>query len=568
MPLAIKDVLVTTDMPSTSGSKILEGYMSPFDATVVARARAAGLVPLGKTNMDEFAMGSSTEHSAYGPTRNPWDLARIPGGSGGGSAAAVAAFEAPLALGSDTGGSIRQPAHVTGTVGLKPTYGGVSRYGAIALASSLDQVGPVTRTVLDAGLLHDVIGGHDPHDSTSLTRRVAVVRRCRPRGRARRCAARDSRSASSRSCPTPASRPASRRRSASALAAMEAQGAEIVEISAPHFEYGVAAYYLILPAEASSNLAKFDSVRFGLRVDVLGRRTVEDVMAATRDAGFGDEVKRRIILGTYALSAGYYDAYYGSAQKVRTLIQRDFDAAFAQVDVIATPSAPTTAFRLGEKIDDPMQMYLNDVTTIPANLAGVPGISIPSGLAAEDGLPVGIQFLAPAREDARLYRVGAALEAVLVDSWGGPLLDRAPRCRQPSGEGSPDGEGQAAGLRQGPRAVRARARVRGARRAQHEDQDVLGARTPLTPTTDAEPDTLVAPVDMGLPGSLPGVTRRRCSTRSASGSRSAARSRRRAGSRGRTTSTPTSARTTRSRSTTSRSRSRARSTSSSPTARA
>ncbi|CAL4859856.1 Asp-tRNA(Asn)/Glu-tRNA(Gln) amidotransferase subunit GatA [Microbacterium sp. MM2322] len=424
VPLAIKDVLVTTDMPSTSGSKILEGYMSPYDATVVARARAAGLVPLGKTNMDEFAMGSSTEHSAYGPTHNPWDLDRIPGGSGGGSAAAVAAFEAPLALGSDTGGSIRQPAHVTGTVGMKPTYGGVSRYGAIALASSLDQVGPVSRTVLDSALLHDVIGGHDPHDATSLTDawpsfaaaaregatgdvlkglKVGVIRELDDSGFQKGV------SESFRA----------------SLAAMAAAGAEIVEVSAPHFEYGVAAYYLILPAEASSNLAKFDSVRFGMRVNVPGG-TVEDVMAATRDAGFGDEVKRRVILGTYALSAGYYDAYYGSAQKVRTLIQRDFDEAFAQVDVIATPSAPTTAFRLGEKLNDPIQMYLNDVTTIPVNLAGVPGISIPSGLAAEDGLPVGIQFVAPAREDARLYRVGAALEALLVDSWGGPLLDRAP----------------------------------------------------------------------------------------------------------------------------------------------
>jgi len=423
VPLAIKDVLVTTDMPSTSGSRILEGYMSPFDATVVARSRAAGLVPLGKTNMDEFAMGSSTEHSAYGPTHNPWDLDRIPGGSGGGSAAAVAAFEAPLALGSDTGGSIRQPAHVTGTVGVKPTYGGVSRYGAIALASSLDQVGPVTRTVLDAGLLHDVIGGHDHRDSTSLTDawpsfaeaaregargdvlsglRVGVISELDDTGFQAGV------SASFRS----------------ALAMMEAHGAEIVDISAPHFEYGVAAYYLILPAEASSNLAKFDSVRFGMRTAAGG--TVEDVMAATRDAGFGDEVKRRIILGTYALSAGYYDAYYGSAQKVRTLIQRDFEAAFERVDVIATPSAPTTAFRLGEQLGDPLQMYLNDVTTIPANLAGVPGISIPSGLADEDGLPVGIQFLAPVREDARLYRVGAALESLLVQSWGGPLLDRAP----------------------------------------------------------------------------------------------------------------------------------------------
>lgn len=424
VPLAIKDVLVTTDMPSTSGSKILEGFMSPYDATVVARARAAGLVPLGKTNMDEFAMGSSTEHSAYGPTRNPWDLDRIPGGSGGGSAAAVAAFEAPIALGSDTGGSIRQPAHVTGTVGVKPTYGGVSRYGSIALASSLDQVGPVSRTVLDSALLHDVIGGHDVHDSTSLDERWPSFAAAARDG-ARGDVLRGLKVGVIRELDDVGFQPGVSASFRASLAAMEAQGAEIVEISAPHFEYGVAAYYLILPAEASSNLAKFDSVRFGMRLDVPGG-TVEDVMSATRDAGFGDEVKRRIILGTYALSAGYYDAYYGSAQKVRTLIQRDFDDAFARVDVIATPSAPTTAFRLGEQLHDPLQMYLNDVTTIPVNLAGVPGISIPSGLADDDGLPVGIQFIAPARQDAQLYRVGAALEALLVDRWGGPLLDRAP----------------------------------------------------------------------------------------------------------------------------------------------
>ncbi|MGW9114061.1 Asp-tRNA(Asn)/Glu-tRNA(Gln) amidotransferase subunit GatA [Microbacterium sp. NPDC055683] len=424
VPLAVKDVLVTTDMPSTSGSKILDGYMSPYDATVVARSRVAGLVPLGKTNMDEFAMGSSTEHSAYGPTRNPWDLERIPGGSGGGSAAAVAAFEAPLALGSDTGGSIRQPAHVTGTVGLKPTYGGVSRYGAIALASSLDQVGPVSRTVLDSALLHDVIAGHDPLDATSLAEAWPSFADAAREG-ARGDVLDGLRVGVVTELPDSGFQPGVAASFRASLAMLEAHGAEIVEISAPHFEYAVAAYYLILPAEASSNLAKFDSVRFGLRVDVPGG-TVEDVMSATRDAGFGPEVKRRIILGTYALSAGYYDAYYGSAQKVRTLIQQDFAAAFGRVDVIATPTAPTTAFRLGEKIDDPLSMYLNDLTTIPANLAGVPGISLPSGLAADDGLPVGIQFLAPAREDARLYRVGAALEALLVDEWGGPLLDRAP----------------------------------------------------------------------------------------------------------------------------------------------
>lgn len=425
VPLAIKDVLVTTDQPSTSGSRILEGYLSPFDATVVARSREAGLVPLGKTNMDEFAMGSSTEFSAYGPTRNPWDLDRVPGGSGGGSAAAVAAFEAPFALGSDTGGSIRQPAHVTGTVGVKPTYGGVSRYGAIALASSLDQVGPVTRTVLDAGLLHEVIGGHDPRDSTSLTEAWPSFADAAREG-ARGDVLKGLRVGVVKELPDSGFQAGVAASFRAALEMMAAQGAEIVEISAPHFEYGVAAYYLILPAEASSNLAKFDSVRFGLRVTPSGNPTVEEVMSATREAGFGPEVKRRIILGTYALSAGYYDAYYGSAQKVRTLIQQDFDAAFAQVDVIATPSAPTTAFRIGERIGDPLQMYLNDLTTIPANLAGVPGISVPSGLASDDGLPVGIQFLAPAREDARLYRVGAALEALLLDEWGGPLLDRAP----------------------------------------------------------------------------------------------------------------------------------------------
>ena len=309
-------------------------------------------------------------------------------------------------------------------MGLKPTYGAVSRYGAIALASSLDQVGPVTRTVLDAALLHDVIGGHDPHDSTSLAEDWPSFADAAREG-ARGDVLKGLRVGVIRELPDSGFQSGVSESFRAALARMEAQGAEIVEISAPHFEYGVAAYYLILPAEASSNLAKFDSVRFGLRVDVPGG-TVEDVMAATRDAGFGDEVKRRIILGTYALSAGYYDAYYGSAQKVRTLIQQDFDQAFAQVDVIATPTAPTTAFRLGEKIDDPLQMYLNDVATIPANLAGVPGISLPSGLSVDDGLPVGIQFLAPARQDARLYRVGAALEALLVDEWGGPLLDRAP----------------------------------------------------------------------------------------------------------------------------------------------
>ncbi len=423
VPVAIKDVLCTVGMPSTAGSRILEGWIPPYDATPVARMKAAGLIALGKTNMDEFAMGSSTEHSAYGPTRNPWDLERIPGGSGGGSAAAVAAFEAPLALGSDTGGSIRQPAAVTGSVGVKPTYGGVSRYGAIALASSLDQVGPVSRSVLDAALLHDVIGGHDPRDSTSLADAWPSFA----------AAAREGSKADSlrglkvgvvRELDSPGFQKGVSQRFHETLQLLTANGAEIVEVSAPHFEYAVAAYYVILPAEASSNLAKFDSVRFGMRAAVQG--TVEDVMAATREAGFGPEVKRRIILGTYALSAGYYDAYYGSAQKVRTLIQRDFAAAFEQADVLVSPSAPTTAFRFGEKLADPLAMYLNDVTTIPANLAGVPGLSLPIGLAEEDGLPVGFQVMAPAREDARLYRFGATLERLLEEGWGGSLLSQAP----------------------------------------------------------------------------------------------------------------------------------------------
>ncbi|MGO2659490.1 Asp-tRNA(Asn)/Glu-tRNA(Gln) amidotransferase subunit GatA [Mycetocola reblochoni] len=424
VPLAIKDVLVTTDMPSTSGSRILEGYMSPYDATVVARSRAAGLVPLGKTNMDEFAMGSSTEHSAFGPTRNPWDLSRIPGGSGGGSAAAVAAFEAPLALGSDTGGSIRQPAHVTGTVGVKPTYGAVSRYGSIALASSLDQVGPVSRTVLDAGLLQDIVQGHDRFDSTSLTTQWPSMAEAAREG-ARGDVLDGLRVGIVRQLGGEGFQAGVRQRFTETVEMLQAAGAEVVEVDAPHFEYAVAAYYLILPAEASSNLAKFDSVRFGLRVEPAGA-TSEQMMSATREAGFGPEVKRRIILGTYALSSGYYAAYYGSAQKVRTLIQRDFSAAFAQVDVLVSPTAPTTAFPLGERVNDPLAMYLNDVTTIPANLAGIPGISVPIGLAPEDSLPVGLQIMAPAYRDDRLYRVGAAVEALVENALGGTLISRAP----------------------------------------------------------------------------------------------------------------------------------------------
>ncbi|SEB28623.1 aspartyl/glutamyl-tRNA(Asn/Gln) amidotransferase subunit A [Nocardioides exalbidus] len=423
VPIAVKDVLATRGLPTTCGSKILEGWIPPYDATVVTRLREAGLPILGKTNMDEFAMGSSTEYSAYGPTRNPWDLDRIPGGSGGGSAAAVAAFEAPLAIGTDTGGSIRQPGAVTGTVGVKPTYGGVSRYGLVALANSLDQAGPVTRTVLDSAMLHDVIGGHDPRDSTSIDQewpsftdaatagatgdmtgvKVGVITELAGDGW----------------------QPGVMARFQDSVDLLVKAGAEVVEVSCPSFVHALAAYYLILPAEASSNLAKFDAMRYGLRVTPEGSPSAEDVMRATRDAGFGDEVKRRIILGTYALSSGYYDAYYGQAQKIRTLISRDFDAAFGQVDVLVSPTAPTTAFKLGEKLDDPIAMYLNDLATIPANLAGVPGISVPNGLADEDGLPSGLQVLAPALADDRVYRVGAAVEALHEKEWGAPLLDRA-----------------------------------------------------------------------------------------------------------------------------------------------
>lgn len=423
VPIAVKDVVVTKGLPTTAGSKILEGWVPPYDATLVERIKAAGLPILGKTNMDEFAMGSSTEHSAYGNTHNPWDLDRIPGGSGGGSAAAVAAYEAPLAIGTDTGGSIRQPGAVTGTVGVKPTYGSVSRYGLIAMASSLDQAGPVTRTVLDAALLHELIGGHDPRDSTSIDEplpglvaaalegasgdltgvRVGVITELQGEGY----------------------QPGVLARFQESLEILRGAGAQIVEVSCPHFEYALGAYYLIMPSEASSNLAKFDGMRFGLRVVPEDNPTAERVMSATRGQGFGDEVKRRIILGTYALSAGYYDAYYGSAQKVRTLIQRDFTAAFERADVLVSPTAPTTAFKLGEKLDDPLAMYLNDVATIPANLAGVPGLSLPAGL-SDDGLPVGFQVLAPAKADDRLYRVGAALEALLESNWGGPLLAKAP----------------------------------------------------------------------------------------------------------------------------------------------
>jgi aspartyl-tRNA(Asn)/glutamyl-tRNA(Gln) amidotransferase subunit A len=409
VPLALKDVFTATDMPTTAGSKILEGWRAPYDATVTAKLRAAGIPILGKTNMDEFAMGSSTENSAYGPTRNPWNTERVPGGSGGGSAAALAAYPAPLALGTDTGGSIRQPAALTATVGVKPTYGTVSRYGLIACASSLDQGGPCARTVLDTALLHQVIAGHDPRDSTSVDApvpdvvgaaragaqgdlkgvRVGVVKQLRGEGY----------------------QPGVLESFNAAVAQLTALGAEVSEVDCPHFDHAMDAYYLILPSEVSSNLARFDAMRFGLRVGDDGTHSAEEVMALTRAAGFGPEVKRRIMIGTYALSAGYYDAYYNQAQKVRTLIARDLEQAYQNVDVLVSPATPTTAFRLGEKVDDPLAMYLFDLCTLPLNLAGHCGMSVPSGLSPDDGLPVGLQIMAPALADDRLYRVGAAYEA-------------------------------------------------------------------------------------------------------------------------------------------------------------
>ncbi|MCV6999159.1 Asp-tRNA(Asn)/Glu-tRNA(Gln) amidotransferase subunit GatA [Mycolicibacterium alvei] len=409
VPLALKDVFTATDMPTTAGSKILEGWRSPYDATVTAKLRAAGIPILGKTNMDEFAMGSSTENSAYGPTRNPWNTERVPGGSGGGSAAALAAYQAPLAIGTDTGGSIRQPAALTATVGVKPTYGTVSRYGLIACASSLDQGGPCARTVLDTALLHQVIAGHDPRDSTSVDAPVPDVV-----GAARAGAAGDLKGVRVgvvKQLRGEGYQPGVLESFNAAVAQLTALGAEVSEVDCPHFDHAMDAYYLILPSEVSSNLARFDAMRFGLRVGDDGTHSAEEVMALTRAAGFGPEVKRRIMIGTYALSAGYYDAYYNQAQKVRTLIARDLEQAYQNVDVLVSPTTPTTAFGLGEKVDDPLAMYLFDLCTLPLNLAGHCGMSVPSGLSPDDGLPVGLQIMAPALADDRLYRVGAAYEA-------------------------------------------------------------------------------------------------------------------------------------------------------------
>ncbi|MDT8915677.1 Asp-tRNA(Asn)/Glu-tRNA(Gln) amidotransferase subunit GatA [Amycolatopsis sp. PS_44_ISF1] len=424
VPLALKDVLTTKGIPTTVGSRTLEGWLPPYDATVTRKLHEAGVVILGKTNMDEFAMGSSTENSAFGPTHNPWDHARIPGGSGGGSSASIAAFEAPLAIGTDTGGSIRQPGAVTGTVGVKPTYGGVSRYGLVAFSSSLDQAGPCARTVLDAALLHEVIAGHDPMDSTSIDAPVPPVV----------AAAREGANGDLKGVRVGVVKEFDGdgyqggvlRSFQAAVEQLRALGAEVVEVSCPHFVYAMPAYYLIAPSEASSNLARFDAMRYGLRVSDNGSHSAEEVMALTREKGFGAEVKRRIMLGTYALSSGYYDAYYGSAQKVRTLITQDFAAAFGQVDVLVSPTTPTTAFKMGERVDDPMAMYLADLCTIPSNLAGNAAMSVPSGLSDEDGLPVGLQIMAPALADDRLYRVGAAYEAARDAAAGGSLVHKVP----------------------------------------------------------------------------------------------------------------------------------------------
>ncbi|MCU1499582.1 MAG: aspartyl/glutamyl-tRNA(Asn/Gln) amidotransferase subunit [Acidimicrobiales bacterium] len=400
VPIALKDNMCTRGVLTTCSSKILERWVPPYDATVVERLWASGAVPVGKTNMDEFAMGSSTENSAFGPTRNPRDLTKVPGGSSGGSAAAVAAGFSPLSLGSDTGGSIRQPAALCGVVGVKPTYGLVSRYGLVAFASSLDQIGPFATTVADAALLLEAIAGHDPADATSIPQgapelvrhlddgvaglRVGIVTELNGEGIHPDVAA----------------------RVGEAAEALAAAGAKVDEVSVPAVTYGLSAYYLIAPAEASSNLARFDGVRYGLRVDA---PTTQEMMVASRTAGFGDEVKRRIMLGTYALSAGYYDAFYGQAQKVRTLICRDFDAAYQRFDVLLSPTSPTTAFDIGA-IADPLTMYLNDICTIPSNLAGHPAMSVPFGTGA-DGLPVGVQVLAPALGEVPMLRVAAALEA-------------------------------------------------------------------------------------------------------------------------------------------------------------
>ena len=409
VPLALKDLLTTTDAPTTAASKMLEGWISPYDATVTKKLREAGIPILGKTNLDEFAMGSSNENSAYGPVHNPHDLERTPGGSGGGTSAALASGQAPLGIGTDTGGSIRQPAALTNTVGVKPTYGTVSRYGLIAAASSLDQAGPTARTVLDTALLHEAIAGFDEFDATSVNRPVAPVVEA-----AREGANGDLSGVKVgliKQFERDGWQPGVMEAYRAAVDQLVAQGAETVEVDCPHFDDALAAYYLIMPCEVSSNLARFDGMRYGLRSGDDGSHSADDVMSISRSEGFGPEVKRRIMLGTYALSVGYYDAYYLQAQRVRTLIAQDFERAFEQVDVLVSPTTPTTAFKLGEKTEDPMEMYNFDLCTLPLNLAGLCGMSVPSGMASDTGLPTGLQIMAPAFQDDRLYKVGAAYEA-------------------------------------------------------------------------------------------------------------------------------------------------------------
>jgi aspartyl-tRNA(Asn)/glutamyl-tRNA(Gln) amidotransferase subunit A len=404
VPIALKDVIGTKGVETTAGSKILSGYKPVYDATVAARCKQAGLPLLGKTNTDEFAMGSSTENSAFGPTHNPWDLTRVPGGSGGGSAAAVSAGLAPWALGSDTGGSIKQPAALTGTVGLRPTYGTVSRYGVVAFASSLDQVGPVTKTVRDNALLYRIIAGRDPADSTTveLPAPVEVPEREDLKG-LRVGVPRELNEAEG-------IEPGVTEQVQRAIELCRELGAEVGECELPRsVEYGLPCYYLIAPAEASSNLARYDGVRFGHRAE--GAKRYDEIVERTRDEGFGDEPKRRIMLGTYALSAGYYEAFYGQAQKVRTVIAREHAAAFERFDVLVSPTSPTVAFELGARTENPLAMYLSDLLTIPSCMAGLPGLSIPCGLS--DGLPVGLQLVGPQFSENTLFAIGHALERAL-----------------------------------------------------------------------------------------------------------------------------------------------------------
>jgi len=406
VPVALKDNLCTRGVATTCSSRVLEGWRPPYDATVVERLVAAGAIVVGKTNLDEFAMGSSTENSAFGPTRNPHYLARVPGGSSGGSAAAVAAGFAPVALGSDTGGSIRQPAALCGVVGVKPTYGRVSRYGLVAFASSLDQIGPLTATVADAAVTLEVIAGHDPLDATSIPELTpSLVERLDEGVQGLRVGV------VTELIEAEGMEPEVVARVQDAAAALEKAGASVDEVSVPSTIYGLSAYYLIAPAEASSNLARYDGVRYGLRVE---GATTGEMYDRTRTAGLGAEVKRRIMLGAYALSAGYYDAFYGKAQRVRTLIQRDFAAAYQRFDVLLSPTSPCTAFPIGAKSADPLTMYLNDVCTIPANLVGHPAMSVPFGTGAH-GLPVGVQVMAPALGEVTMFRAAAALEAAARD---------------------------------------------------------------------------------------------------------------------------------------------------------